>query len=98
MASRQRASSASLWPRIDRTMLWKAWARVAYGMSRLYWSNLPDAKSPRNQHLVQLVDDGGLADTRISRNKHQLRRAARQDAVEGREQAIDLGRSPRHCL
>src|SRR6478736_1761183 len=31
----------------ERTRLWKAWPTVAYGMSRLYWSNLPDANSPR---------------------------------------------------
>ena len=27
--------------------LWNACANVAYGMSRLYWSNLPDANRPR---------------------------------------------------
>ena len=45
--SRQRPSSVSLSPRTGRTRLRKAWARVVYGMSRLYWSNLPDANPPR---------------------------------------------------
>jgi hypothetical protein len=41
--------------RADKAL--EAWARVAYRMSRLYWSNLPDAKSPRggDQHFVQFV-------------------------------------------
>src|SRR5262249_44048603 len=47
----------------------------------------------RNKHLVELIYDRGLADTRISRNKHQLGRAASHDAVEGGEQGIDLSRS-----
>ena len=41
------AKSASLWLSSERTRLWKAWPSVAYGMSRLYWSNLPDANRPR---------------------------------------------------
>ncbi len=45
--SRQRASSASLLPRSDWIRRSKPWASVAYGMSRLYWSNLPEAKRPR---------------------------------------------------
>src|SRR5215469_15574733 len=48
----------------------------------------------RNKHLVKLIDDGRLADTRISGNEHQFRRAARDDAVEGSKQSIDLARSP----
>jgi hypothetical protein len=39
---------------------------------------------------VQLIDDGGLADTGISGNKHHLRRAAGYNAVKRREQGIDL--------
>ena len=31
----------------------------------------------RHQHLVQLIDDGGLADAGIAGDQHQLRRAAR---------------------
>ena len=42
-----RSTSASLLTRIWRIRVWKACARVAYGISRLYWSNLPAAKSPR---------------------------------------------------
>src|SRR5215468_10580718 len=48
----------------------------------------------RNKHLVELIDDGGLADPRISRNKHQLGHAAGHDAVEAGQQGIDLSRSP----
>ena len=44
----------------------------------------------RHQRLVQLIDDGGLADAGISGDQHQLRRAARDDAVEGGEQGLDL--------
>jgi hypothetical protein len=32
---------------IWRTSIWECRARVAHGTSRLYWSNLPAAKSPR---------------------------------------------------
>ena len=52
----------------------------------------------RHEHLVQLIDDGGLADTRISGDQHQLRGAALDDAVEGGEQGIDLARSPVQLL
>ena len=48
----------------------------------------------RHQRLVQLVDDGGLADAGIARDQHQLRRAARDHAIESGEQGIDLARSP----
>ena len=46
----------------------------------------------RNQHLVQLVDDRGLADPGISGDEHQLRPAALDDAVERGEQGVDLAR------
>src|SRR5580658_4814717 len=46
-AYRHWSTSAWLLTRICRTRVWKACAKVAYGMSRLYWSNLPSAKSPR---------------------------------------------------
>src|SRR5262249_27493350 len=47
-----------------------------------------------NKHLVQLIDNGRLSDTGISRNHYQLRRAIRYDAVKGGEQGIDLACSP----
>ena len=47
----------------------------------------------RHQHLVQLVDDRGLADAGISGDQHQLRRAALDDAIEGGEQASSISRS-----
>ena len=61
-------------------------------MSRLYWSNLPEANRPRGGHqrLVQLIDDSGLADARIAGHEHEFRRAVRHDPIEGREQHIDL--------
>ena len=61
-------------------------------MSRLYWSNLPEAKRPRGgtSALLKLVDDRGLADAGIARDQHQLRRAAVDDAIEGGEQGLDL--------
>src|SRR6516162_7121281 len=65
-------------------------------MSRLYWIELAGGKQApgRNQHLMELIYDGGLANTRISADEHQLRPAADHDTVEGREQCIDLPRSP----
>ena len=42
---------------------------------------------------MELIDDGRLADAGISGDEHQLRRAARYDALEGGEQGIDLARS-----
>ena len=47
---------------------------------------------------MQLVDDGGLADAGISGDEHQLRRATRDDAVEGCEQGVDRACSPVQCL
>src|SRR5580704_6590970 len=47
---------------------------------------------------MQLTDDGGLADPGVSRNKHQLRLAPGYNAVEGREQGIDLGFPPVQSL
>ena len=48
----------------------------------------------RHQRLVQLIDDGGLADAGIAGDQHQLRPAAGDDAVEGGEQGLDLALSP----
>ena len=50
--------------------------------------------SRRNEHLVQLVYDGGFSNARISCNEHQLPSAALDDAVEGGEQLLDLALSP----
>src|SRR4029077_20325661 len=52
----------------------------------------------RNQRFVQLIDDGGFADSGIAGNQHQLRLAAFDDAVEGGEQGTDLARSPVQLL
>ena len=44
----------------------------------------------RDERLVQLVDDRGLADPGIAGHEHQLGRARRHDTVERREQGVDL--------
>ncbi len=43
---------------------------------------------------MEFIDDGGLTDTRISGNKHQLRRAAGYDAIESSNQGFNFGFSP----
>src|SRR4051812_6100633 len=50
--------------------------------------------SRRNQRFMELIDDGGLADTGVSGNEYQLRRATADDTLEGGEQNIDLAGSP----
>src|SRR5262249_23014445 len=37
----------------------------------------------RNKHFMELIYDGGLADTRVSGNEHQLRPPAGYDTIEG---------------
>src|SRR4029434_1778438 len=44
--------------------------------------------------FVELVDEGGFADTGVSGNEHQLRPAAGHYAVEAGEQGIDFACSP----
>src|SRR6185437_6394396 len=44
----------------------------------------------RHQGLMELIDDGGLADTGVSGNEHQLRPTAGYDAIKGSEQSINL--------
>ena len=46
---------------------------------------LPRSKQAtgRNQRLMELIDNGGLADTGIAGHKHQLRPAAGDHPVEG---------------
>src|SRR3954471_15100050 len=48
----------------------------------------------RNQRFLQLIDDGGLADTGVSGNEYQLRRATAHHTLEGGEQSVDLVGSP----
>ena len=40
----------------------------------------------RDEHLVQFIDDRGLANAGISGDQHQFRRAALDDAIEGGQQ------------
>ena len=49
----------------------------------------------RDERLVELVDDRGLADAGVAGDQHQLRPAARDDAIEGGEQGVDLARPAR---
>src|SRR5262245_11052752 len=48
----------------------------------------------RNQGLVQLIDDGGFADSGIAGNQHQLRPAASYHAIKRIKQGLDLALSP----
>src|ERR1700730_9271239 len=43
---------------------------------------------------MQLTDDGGLADPRVSGNKNELRLAPGYNTIEGSEQGIDFGFPP----
>ena len=52
----------------------------------------------RHQHLVQFIDDRGLADAGIAGDQHQLRRPAGDDAIEGGKQGCDLARPPVELL
>src|SRR5262249_50958114 len=47
---------------------------------------------------MELIDHGGLADTGVPGNEHQLRPAAGCDSVEGGEQGLDLGCPPVQLL
>src|SRR5580698_3705543 len=53
---------------------------------------LPCSEKPprRNQHLVQLIHHGGFADSRVSRNQHQLGGTLRHHSVDRREQRINF--------
>src|SRR3954466_7468478 len=48
----------------------------------------------RNQRFVQLIDDGGFADSGIAGNQHQLRPAAGYHTIKRRKERVDLARSP----
>ena len=52
----------------------------------------------RDEHLVQLVHDGGFADAGITGYEHQFRCALGHDPVEGREQGVDLALPPVQLL
>src|ERR1700746_3802314 len=43
---------------------------------------------------MQLVNDRGFSDARITRNQHQLRHTTVDDAIEGCEQGLDFALSP----
>src|SRR5262249_11280472 len=48
----------------------------------------------RNKHLVELIDDGGLADAGIAGDQNQLGGAAHHDPVKAGEQGYDLPLTP----
>ncbi len=52
----------------------------------------------RDERLVELIDDRGLADAGVSGDEHQLRPAARDDAIERGEQGVDLAVPPVQLL
>ncbi len=86
-ASRQAANSASLSPAgADQAL--KGLCQRRIGDVALVLVELAGGEEPPHWHqrLVQLIDDGGLADAGISRDQHQLRPAALDDAIEGGEQ------------
>ena len=65
-------------------------------MSRLYWSNLPDAKRPRGgtSGLWSSLTTEDLPIPEYPETSTKFRPAAGYDAVEGRKQRLDLGCSP----
>ena len=52
----------------------------------------------RDQQLVKLADDRGFADAGIARYQHELRRALVDDAIEGRDESLDLALAPIELL
>ena len=52
----------------------------------------------RNERLVELIHDCGFADAGVSGDQHQLRPAARDDAIERGEQGVDLAVPPVQLL
>src|SRR6266436_2030929 len=48
----------------------------------------------RNQRFVQLIDNGGFADSGIAGNQHQLRPPAGYHPIECCKQGLDLALSP----
>ena len=99
-ASRQRASSASLLPSSGSDQALKRLRQRRIGNVALVLVELARGEQParRDKRLVQLVDDRGLADAGIARDQNQLRRAARDHAIEGGEQGLDLALSPVQLL
>ena len=47
---------------------------------------------------MELVDNRGLADARVSGNEHELWRPASDDAIERREQSVELVVTPVQLL
>src|SRR5215813_7416728 len=48
----------------------------------------------RNQRFVQLIDDGGFADSGIAGNQHQLGPATGYHTIKRSKQGLDLALSP----
>jgi hypothetical protein len=52
----------------------------------------------RDERLVELVDNRGLVDARISGNEHELWPPASDDAIERREESVELVVTPVQLL
>ena len=87
-ASRQLASSASLLLKKRPDEALKSLHKCRVRDVALVLVELARRKKAarRNQHLVQFVDDRGLADAGISGDQHQLRHAGLDDAIEAGKQ------------
>src|SRR5262245_58435957 len=48
----------------------------------------------RNERFMEFIHDGGLANTGVAGNEHQLRLAAGYNVVEGGKQGVDFACSP----
>ena len=99
-ASRHLRKSSSFLLRSGRMRLWNAWASVAYGMSRLYWSNLPDANRPRGgtSGLWSSFTTADLPMPEYPETSTSSGRPPRNDAVEGGEQGVHLTVPPVQLL
>ena len=69
-------------------------------MSRLYLVELARCKQAarRDERLVELVDNRGLADARVSGHEHQLWPPASDDAIERGEERVELVVAPVQLL
>src|SRR5258706_5502453 len=72
-------------------------------VSHVQWRKIRDwwlfSYTELHKQFVELIDDGGLAVTRISGNEHQLRRATGYDVVQlASKDRTELACSPVHLI
>ena len=48
----------------------------------------------RNQDLLELIHDGGFADSRIARDQHQIWLTGGDDLIKGIQKCFDLSIAP----